>query len=1061
MYIRKTKNVINVILMIICIFITINTTGSTKMMKSSKFLVYVLFLFSTLFAQAQFSIERRAERSISDQEIKSTVLTALKIKESSDLFESIVITVYEDHYVASLFSATSYESFCYRIHKNRSGEVTVIGNYIDELEALRNEPCGTCPDETIEIVVSGSFSDPNHISRQKVREAYTELINMGFKVKELGGAEENPTSIRNWLSCKNVKVWGRIGHGTQTTISFAGRSGVLTANDFASMELQGKSLIINSCYVHNPQFIPSMIDSAGADFFCGGNNVTLRMYESEFAWYNIMIKGIIDGRDFGELVTEENATTLSPGNRYGFTRQPDKIEVTSPNGGETYNLGASVTIEWSSIKTPTLANVAIDLYKANEKVATITSTTENDGLFEWAIDKAIEPGSDYTVKVYGTTGSVEDLSDNSFTLNGNPLITSSPLTVATEDIQWSYTVNAEDIYDNEISLTYKLNNAPTGMSIKSNVISWTPVEGQLTSDIVSLIVFDGAFSTEQKFSITVTAVNDAPTLTTATTQTVAEDTPITIDLTMTDASDVDNTLTDASILVGDGDNYTVSGQTITPTLDYVGDLTVPLTVTDGELNSETVNMTLTVTAVNDAPTLTTVTKQTVAEDTPITVALTMTDASDIDNTLTDASIFVGDGDNYTVSGQTITPTLDYVGDLTVPLTITDGELSSETVNMTVTLTPVNDAPTLTVVNAQTTSEETPLMVNLHMTNATDADNILTDANIILGQGDNYTASGQTITPNSNFVGTLTVPVSVTDGLLLSETVNMSVTVSGTNDAPILTETFAQTTTEDTPLEITLAMTDAVDPDGTIPTLVLNDGDNYVVEGTTITPTLNFNGELTVPVHVTDGALSSATVEMTITVTAVNDAPTLTVATDQITGVNTPITLSLAMTDGADVDSDLTDENLIIGFGENYIVDGLSITPNLEFVGPLTVPLTVNDGLLSSETVNMIITVSHVDAIIEVNDSIKSIGAFAVVPNIITSESEAHFIIGKKISGEGRIKILDYLGDIIDEQQFSVTNGGHFYWDLRNRGGATVSSGTYLVVLEMNGKVYTKKIAIKK
>ncbi len=101
----------------------------------------------------------------------------------------------------------------------------------------------------------------------------------------------------------------------------------------------------------------------------------------------------------------------------------------------------------------------------------------------------------------------------------------------------------------------------------------------------------------------------------------------------------------------------------------------------------------------------------------------------------------------------------------------------------------------------------------------------------------------------------------------SETV--TVTVAPLNTAPTLTIATPQTMYEGDSLEITLAMTNGADVDlNDELTVVVEAGLNYSVDGTTITPALDWSGELTVPVHVKDSSgATSPTVNMTVTVVA--------------------------------------------------------------------------------------------------------------------------------------------------------------------------------------------------
>ncbi|MBC8214905.1 MAG: hypothetical protein H8E64_00085, partial [Candidatus Marinimicrobia bacterium] len=98
-----------------------------------------------------------------------------------------------------------------------------------------------------------------------------------------------------------------------------------------------------------------------------------------------------------------------------------------------------------------------------------------------------------------------------------------------------------------------------------------------------------------------------------------------------------------------------------------------------------------------------------------------------------------------------------------------------------------------------------------------------------------------------------------------------------NNPPIIVSGAALTTPEETPLEITLSNLTVTDSDNNYPddfTLTVLGGDDYIVDGTIITPSLNFNGELTVPVYVDDGESENSqsnTYSLTVTVEAVNDA----------------------------------------------------------------------------------------------------------------------------------------------------------------------------------------------
>ncbi len=86
--------------------------------------------------------------------------------------------------------------------------------------------------------------------------------------------------------------------------------------------------------------------------------------------------------------------------------------------------------------------------------------------------------------------------------NSSPIITSTaPPSVDSGDT-YTYTVVVADT-ENDV-LTYMISNAPEGMSIDGNVISWAPAEGTNTSGEVTLTVSDGELSDYEVFTISVT-----------------------------------------------------------------------------------------------------------------------------------------------------------------------------------------------------------------------------------------------------------------------------------------------------------------------------------------------------------------------------------------------------------------------------------------------------------------------------------------------------------------------------------------------------------------------------
>jgi Domain of unknown function (DUF4347)/Cadherin-like domain len=151
-------------------------------------------------------------------------------------------------------------------------------------------------------------------------------------------------------------------------------------------------------------------------------------------------------------------------------------------------------------------------------------------------------------------------------INDAPTITGTPLTTIDEDSVYSFIPTAADV-DTGAVLTFSINNKPTWATFNTATgeLAGTPANGDVggTTGII-ISVTDGIITTAlSTFDLTVTNVNDAPTVLTLTNQitTLAENTdtttPIKIaDLNVTDTDGGNNTLT---LTGADADRFEILG----------------------------------------------------------------------------------------------------------------------------------------------------------------------------------------------------------------------------------------------------------------------------------------------------------------------------------------------------------------------------------------------------------------------------------------------------------------------------------------------------------------------
>ncbi|WP_298039578.1 tandem-95 repeat protein [uncultured Desulfuromonas sp.] len=510
---------------------------------------------------------------------------------------------------------------------------------------------------------------------------------------------------------------------------------------------------------------------------------------------------------------------------------------------------------------------------------------------------------------------------------------------------------------------------------------------------VPVVVNDGtADSNTYNLSVTVNAVNDAPTVSNVGNQSTSEDTavgPVAFSVAdvETAASSLSVTASSNNTTLVPNGNIAIGGSggsrsvTVTPAGDETGTATITLTVSDGSLSASD-TFVVTVTAVNDAPTITDVGNQSTSEDSAVgpvafDVADVETAAGSLSVTASSSNTTLVPNGNIAIGGSggsrsvTVTPAGDETGTATITLTVSDGSLSASD-TFVVTVTAVNDAPSITGQGAITIGEDAPRTIVFGDLTVTDVDNSYpTGFTLAVQNGSNYTRSGNTITPAANFNGTLTVPVVVNDGTADSNTYSLSVTVNAANDAPTITGQGTIALDEDTSRAIVFGDVSVTDVDNSYPTgftLAVQNGSNYTRSGNTITPAANFTGTLTVPVVVNDGAANSNTFNLSVTVNAVNDAPTITGQGAVTLDEDMSRTIVFGDVSVSDVDDSYpTGFSLAVLGGVNYTCIGNTITSTANFNGTLTVPVKVNDGAADSNTFNLSVTVNAVNDVPTITD----------------------------------------------------------------------------------------------
>ncbi len=489
------------------------------------------------------------------------------------------------------------------------------------------------------------------------------------------------------------------------------------------------------------------------------------------------------------------------------------------------------------------------------------------------------------------------------------------------------TLQGEDADGDE--LTYFVVDEPESGSLSAvtgNVVTYTSENNFEGTATFSYQVSDMTDSSNvATVSITKKAVDTPPTFTLSASEVEAgEDFTETKTVTVTPDTDTPPatySLTPAGV---DFANVSINGQNGTITIKAIKNTferqEFTVTADAGEGNTATQSFTLTVYAINDAPVITTQAKPLAVnqgESLPIPFeALTVTDP---DNTYPDDfTLTVSAGSNYTVSGTNITPNAHFTGDLPVNVSVSDGEASSNTFVLTVSVASTNTAPVAKDVTV-TTEEGQPVKITL---DASDAENDALTYSIV-NNPDNGTLTAAlgnviTYTPDENQSSSDSFTYKASDGktgsneakvsIMISQAAVLAPTFALNPNSVTLQEDFTETATVTvTPDDNTLNATYSLTPASvTFANVSINATDGKV----TITAKANASGSRTFTITANAGGGNTATKTFDLTVTAINDIPSFTLSGDpptvaQDAGAQTVANFAADISDGGDAGQTLT------------------------------------------------------------------------------------------------------------------------------------------------------------
>ena len=482
-------------------------------------------------------------------------------------------------------------------------------------------------------------------------------------------------------------------------------------------------------------------------------------------------------------------------------------------------------------------------------------------------------------------------------INDAPTISGTPLTSIVDGNGYSFPPVADDV-DSDTPLTFSIINQPTwaNFDTATGELSGTPlpVHAGITSGIVIRVEDPSADGNDlAAFDIEVIASNVAPQITEGNSVTVniSEDetpTPFALTLNATDADN--NSLTWAvttnatqglASVSGTGNSKVVS---YTPTADYHGNDSFIVQVNDGLL-TDFITVNVVIASINDLPSFTSSSVTALSEDSVYSYDISVSDSDDTSLIISATSkpswlTLVDNGNGIaTLSG---TPTNDDTGNNSITLRVSDDENGIDTQSFVLVVSNTNDAPVITGSPLTTVAEDALYSFTPTVTDVDDGDTQSFSISSAPSWATFNPATGSLIgTPTNEDIGTTSnIVITVKD--MANATASLAafnLTVSNTNDAPVITGSPATTVAEDEAYSFTPTITDA-DVDDTHTFSISNKPSwldfNTATGALTGTPTNDDVGMTNgIVITVKDAANAAASLTaFNLTVGNTNDAPVI-------------------------------------------------------------------------------------------------------------------------------------------------------------------------------------------
>ncbi|WP_432451965.1 Ig-like domain-containing protein [Agarivorans sp. QJM3NY_29] len=417
--------------------------------------------------------------------------------------------------------------------------------------------------------------------------------------------------------------------------------------------------------------------------------------------------------------------------------------------------------------------------------------------------------------------------------------------------------------------------------IASGLIQYTPNTHLSGEDSFTYTIADnsGAISNVATVTLTNNVVNHLPIANNDEAST-EEDQPVSLNVTSND-SDVDGSLETTSLMIVTTPSLgsvTVNGDgsiTYIPQANASGLDSFMYTISDnegGRSNQATIH--ITIRAVNDAPSISIDSTISTDEDNDQNLSFTYTDVDD--NTVVASVSTQASHGTASVNGTSVNyiPEANFFGSDSFTLTLTDNAGYTTTQQINVTVSSVNDVPSINIGSTLSTDEDNNQSLSFSYSDV-DGDTVVASVSTQASHG-TASVNGTTVSyaPVANYFGSDSFTLTLTDNNGYSTSQQINVTVASVNDAPSISMGSTLSTDEDNSQSLSFTYSD-LDGDTVVASVSsLASHGTVSVNGTSVSyaPEADFFGNDSFVLTLTDNNGYQTTKTITVNVNGLNDKP---------------------------------------------------------------------------------------------------------------------------------------------------------------------------------------------